>query len=240
MKHLLVLFLIFSSNISFSQVTTGSLIYELTEVDSSNHWLIQNMEMLIHFTPEEQVTIKKNIENDEVWKEYQYFDGLILTHFLEWPRIKTRTETDISTFEELGFDPDRMALAYNITIDKSDTKEILGFTCYKTTIVIDMNNFEEGAGPPTPLPPGVEPWHIIAYVTEDIELLDFNLQQFRGIKYSGTPLMWTMRGFSTIPHTIRATSFEEKIDYSVFEYPDNIFDTEDPTHSYTIIGRFGF
>ena len=88
------------------------------------------------------------------------------------------------------------------------------------------------------MPPGVGEWTIVAYITEDIQLRDFNLQQFRGLNYSGTPLMWTFTS-RNVSYTMRANYFSEKIDYSVFEYPDDDYELVDRTVGSTL-GTFNF
>lgn len=241
MKYLNTLFILFLAFGLTAQITTGSLTMEITDVSSTMpgseemNEMMKGSAMTMHFTPEKQVTlINMNMGGMEM-KMRQYFEGKEMIQFMDMMGQKIKFKMDMSNLEALGINSDMMAEAYKVTYDKSDTKMILGYKCYRAETKVDVSKLSGD----NELPAGIEDMKMISYITEDIKMNHFNFQQFKGLQFPGTPLMMEMdMGMMTMTYV--ATDFSKDVDPSLFEYPEGDYQEMDPSMLQNMGGGFGF
>ena len=87
-----------------------------------------------------------------------------------------------------------------IKYDKSDTKTIVGYECYKMTVVVD----------------GDSEMNITGYITEDLSFQAPVMQGVDMTQFAGFPLEYTMEG-GPMQMTITTKDFLKTVEESVFE-----------------------
>ncbi len=230
MKYLNTLFILFLAFGLTAQITTGSLTMEITDVSSTMPGgeqmaeMMKGSEMSMHFTPDKQLTVNNMKMMGMDMKTLTFIDGKESTTFMDMMGQKMKITMDISDLSDFGLDGDDLLGLYEIEYDKSDTKEILGYTCYKADITMDMSSFSNGA----PMPEGMENTNMVAYLTDDIKMSNFNMKEFKGLQFKGTPLMMII-DMGVMTMTYEATSFNKDVDPAIFNHPEGEYKEMDPS-----------
>ena len=207
-----------------SQLTSGSITMGITDfgmpgadeegMGDQLGGMMKNMTMTIHFSPDKQVT---DINMMGMMNMRQHFSDGVMTQYMDMmgQKIKMVIPTGTEAFKELGLSQDEIADAYNIEYDKSATKKIAGYDCYQATITMDLSKFDTTGD----IPAGMSNMDMTMYVTDDIKMDNFNLQQLPGVKLDGTPLSMTI-DMGMMKMTYEATDIQTSVDPSVFEAPE--------------------
>ena len=132
--------------------------------------------------------VKITVLNDKADGMNMLFDAMGQKIWVEQSAEEIRLER--SSAEEM-----------DITYDKSDTKEIAGFSCYKMTAVIEGDNGD---------------MTVQAYITEDIEIDAQIMQGVDMTQFAGFPLEYTFKG-GPMTMTITTKEFKKSVDPSVFD-----------------------
>ncbi len=196
--------LTFTTNINAQSLKSGKIVQELTEIKADDPTIGMQLEMMKGSTNTTFFT------NDKVLTQVDMMGGMM--------QMKTLTNTadktgyllfDLSmlglknkvniTADDVVNNKENMA-DVTVTYDKSDTKEILGYTCHKATIS-------------SPAMQGAE---MTAYVTDQIEITADIIQGISGDQIEGFPLEYSIgaQGMKMVYTTIE---INDKIDASVFD-----------------------
>lgn len=229
MKYLNTVFILFLAFGLTAQITTGSLVMEITDVRSTmpgGEQMVEMMkgsEMSMHFTPEKQVTVMtmKMMGMDMITRNY--LEGNMNTSYMDMMGQKIKTSVDMEDTTHNGIELDKLAEAFKVTYDKSDTKEILGHSCYKAEIIMDMSAFANS----TSMQEGMEKTKMTAYLTDDIKMYNFEMKEFKGLEFQGTPLFMSIDA-GLMKMTYEATSFSKDVDPSIFVHPKGDYKEMDP------------
>jgi len=207
-----------------AQATTGSISMGITDFEMPGmegdmggqmKSMMSSMEMTMHFKPGHQVT---DINMMGMMNMKQYYHNDIMTQYMDMMgqkiMIKTPVNQQLEQMKELGIDIENLEEMYKITYDKTTIKTIMGYDCYKATINMDLEMMSQGQK----MPEGMKDMEMIMYITEDIKMESFNLQNIPGLKMKGTPLSFTI-DMGMMKMTYEATNFNKNPDPSVFEKP---------------------
>ncbi|MFT6811257.1 MAG: hypothetical protein ACJA01_004505 [Saprospiraceae bacterium] len=218
-KYCFIILIAFVTVIN-AQITTGSLVLEIAdasmEKEEGAHFggMMKGMTMTMHFTPEKQMTdIRMNMMGMDMSIK-QFHDNGTMTQFMDMMGQKIKVVSGMEALQKSGADMEALQEAYSVSYDKSDTKIILGYKCHRANITMEMKSVLGEAE----MPDGMQNMSLIAYVTEDIKINQFSLEQFKGLHLDGTPLLMIMN-MGMMRMTYTAISFDKDIDPKVFEYP---------------------
>jgi hypothetical protein len=109
---------------------------------------------------------------------------------------KTWVESGV---EERSEEQKQVANSSKITYDKTDTKEILGYKCYKVAVTN----------------PEMEGTTVTGYVTEDIKTKANIIQGFQSLEFSGFTMEYTLSN-PQFSMTMTAVQVREKVDDGIF------------------------
>jgi len=223
LPFIITLSLLFFTGILFSQLTSGVITMSITDVHMPEmegqeqmdgvSSMLKDMSMIIYFKPGEQVT-KMNMMG--MMDMSMYFKDGQMTQYMDMmgQKIKVITPVEEDMMIKLGVDKAQIEDMYDITYDKSSTVDILGYKCYKAIVKMDMDAMAQGEE----LPEQIKKLDMEWYITEDIKMENFNMQQMPGLKLAGTPLRMSLdMGMMTM--TYEATNIEKTVDDSAFEEP---------------------
>lgn len=233
MRNILFVFGLLGLFTSVSQaqktVDTGQITMEITAVDSEDASVkeqmgmmkgsktilaFNNMHSMLTMNMMEGLISMKTITTLSSGDSKMYMDAMGMKYLVPM----SKTEKDKMIMEQGGDDFDK----FNIEYDKSDKKEIAGYTCYKATVI------SKDAGP-----------QITAYITEDIKADPKLLQGFEKFELNGFPLEYSM-GDGTASMTFTATSFDTDIDKSVFDIDESEYQTMSLDEFTKMGGGIGF
>lgn len=229
---LLSLFLFISSfsiRSASAQMEQGTIMIELTEVGSDNAQMAAQLEMLkgselnIHFTKEKSLVSTvmlggmsvTNKLTDTKSGQSQTFMDMMGNKFLIEDDGKKPTDPEIAEAMK----------GMKIEYDKNETKEILGYECYKATIT----GFEQGV-------------KMDLYVTPDLKVNSDMINGLEGVELEGFPLEFTM-DVSSMNMTYVAQSISKEVDTSVFEIDEEGYQKmtlEEFTEKMGSMGGMGF
>ena len=180
----------------------GTITLEIAEVSSDDAQVAQFAEMMkgtlteVHYKGELSV-VKMNmmggmVQTNLYTKESGEIDMLIDAMGQKmWVNMPT---TDIAKQKA-------QAPEMEITYDKSDTKTIAGYECYKMNVVVD----------------GDEEMEISGYITEELNIEAPVMQNVDMSQFAGFPLEYTVSG-GPMNMTIVTKDFSDEVDDSVFEF----------------------
>lgn len=228
MKNNLTLLVLFLSICVQAQITTGSLEMKFEDIKMKNlessdenaqaqmGAIFEQMKMTMYFKPELAVT-KMNMMG--MMDMTIFVEGGTQTQYMDMMGQKMKIVTDqTKQLSSLGIKKEDLKNLYKTTTDKNDTKEILGFTCYKTTVTMDMSNLPNTSGDLAQMPPEMKKVEMTFYVTDDIKIDNYMYQQMPGFTMTGAPLEMNF-DMGLIQMVMRASSFSKEIDESVFDIP---------------------
>ncbi len=220
---LIVIYLLFFSIPLISQITSGTITMSIvdiktSEVDTTDEIkgiseMLKNTDMTIYFNPKEKMTELNTLGTTDI-KIFYKNNRMIQYIDMMGQKIKMITSPlpDSQSTSEGSDEEDKET--YEIRYDRNDTRKILGYPCYKASIItkVDLTSTETDLTDPTT---DIE---LIWYITEGIEMNDFGVYRMPGLKVNGTPLRMDINiGMLTL--TYEATSVSEIVDDSKFEEP---------------------
>lgn len=198
-------FMLFFLNINTAQdIKKGMIVQELTDVQSDDEMMAAQLGMMkgstntIHFNADKvlvSVDMMGGMMKMQTLTNQADKTGVML---MDMSIMGLKTAVDIS--DEDVEKSQENAGDINITYDKSDTKEILGYTCYKATIT---NPAMQGA-------------EFTAYVTDEITIVADVIQGISGDQLKAFPLEYSIggQGMKMVYTTIK---IERDIDDAVFD-----------------------
>ncbi|MBC7886205.1 MAG: hypothetical protein H7X99_12065 [Saprospiraceae bacterium] len=183
----------------------GNVKMELTNVNSDDPQMAMNLEMMkgsrtdLYFKADKYVTymdmmggmVKMKIYVEQVKEEMNmFFDMMGQKMWIE------------STFDKAqSAQQKEISAKSNIVYDKADTKDILGYKCYKMTVTN----------------PEMEGVTVNGYVTEDIKTKANLIQGFQSLEFAGYPMEFTI-GNPQFSMTMTAIEINDKVDDAKFVY----------------------
>lgn len=183
------------------QSDQGTITMEITEISSDNAQMAQVAEMMkgtqtkVYFKGDKSVTqmdmmggmVKMNMYTQVEGEFDMLMDAMGQKFWVNMPK------TEIAQMKA-------KAPEMEITYDKSDTKTIAGYECYKMNVLVD----------------GDSEMNITGYITEDLSFQAPVMQGVDMTQFAGFPLEYTMEG-GPMQMTITTKEFLETVDESVFE-----------------------
>ncbi|HMR86589.1 MAG TPA: hypothetical protein PKD51_00465 [Saprospiraceae bacterium] len=205
---ILVTVLLVSSNFILNAqkvLEQGTVKMEITEVKSEDPQMAMGLEMMkgsqteLHFKAEQHATymnmmggmmeMKVFVENVEK-KMNMLFDVMGQKMWIE------------STLEESQTPQQKeIASKSKIDYDKNDTKEILGYKCYKMTVTN----------------PEMEGTTLTGYVTEQVKTKANMIQGFQSLEFAGYPMEFTV-GNPQFSMTMTAVDVKDTVDETKLKY----------------------
>jgi hypothetical protein len=216
--------LLLFSGILLSQITSGVVTMSITEINMqgiedqeekegvSN--MLKDMNMVIYFRPGEQVT-EMNMMGMVDMKMY-FKDGQMIQYMdMMGQKIKVISPIEnADMLNKIGAVEEKFKGNYSVSYDKTSSTNILGFQCYKATVKLDLEAMTNGEE----IPKQIQKMDMEWYVTEEIKIDNFNIQQMPGLKLKGMPLRLTL-DMGSMTMTYEATNIEPKVDDSAFAEP---------------------
>jgi hypothetical protein len=183
----------------------GTVKMEITEVKSEDPQMAMSLEMMkgsqteLHFKAEKHATymnmmggmmeMKVFVENVEK-KMNMLFDVMGQKMWIE----STLEESQTAQQKEI-------ASKSKIDYDKNDTKEILGYKCYKMTVTN----------------PEMEGTTLTGYVTEQVKTKANMIQGFQSLEFAGYPMEFTV-GNPQFSMTMTAVDVKDTVDETKLKY----------------------
>ena len=179
----LVTVLLLAINISTAQkqITQGYVKMEITDVTTDNEQLAMQLEMMKGSLTEIYFDQNTSLTSSDM------MGGMI--------KMKTFTDREKDNFDltfdmmgqkmwineklsSMGSDPKKVALenSTKVTVDKNNTKTILGYKCYEFTVTS----------------PELEGISVKGYLTEDIKAVKGLLQNFPSLELAGFPIEYSL------------------------------------------------
>lgn len=222
---LLSLCFLIGSQFANAQISSGSITMGVTEFDMPSaegqegmdqmKGMMEDMGMTIHFKPGHQVTEVNAMGMINI--KMHYVDN-VMTQYMDMmgQKIKVVSPMGENAFAHLGLDAEAMKDMYRVNYDKSATKEILGYNCYKATIKMNLEALSPKAGD---IPDEIKNMEMDMYVTNEIDMEQISLQNIPGLQLEGAPLQMDLNmGMMTM--TYEATNIDTDPDDSLFEVPE--------------------
>ena len=228
LNYFLAVFLFFALNLQ-AQITTGALEMKFEDFEMNipeeqddvsqeqMAGIFEQMKMTIYFKPEMAV-MKMNMMGMMDMSIF-YKDG-IQTQYMDMMGQKMKIVSNTSEqLDELGISKEKLKDLYKVNRDKMDTKQILDFTCHKTTVRVDLARLSEKlTKQDTPMPEEMKNVEMTFYVTEELQMDGYSYQQLPGFEMKGVPLEMAF-DMGPMKMVMKATSFTKNIDASVFNPP---------------------
>lgn len=205
---ILTCLILFSINqIALSQKTleSGTIIMELTEVNSDDKQMAAQLEMLkgsetnFHFSDEKSLVMTSMMGGMMEINKITNKDGSSELFFNAMGN-KMLIESTAEEVSKLAEDQKEKVEDVEVTYDKEDTKEILGYNCYKAKIV---------GGEEMPMT-----FHM--YLTNDLNVSSKLIQGLDAFDLEGFPLEYVI-DMGKMSMTYSTQEIKEELDKSVFE-----------------------
>ena len=209
-----VLLMLVISMSAFAQgtMTEGYIKMEVTDVSSNNEEATAGLEMLKgsetnYYFNKDQSLVKTSVMGGMVENSSLMDHKTKKTKmFFNMMGQKSLVETSEDEMKALQGGQDEAMKTMKVDYDKSDTKDILGYKCYKATISNpEMGSSEE-------LPAG---FSFVCYISEDIKADASMIKGLDGFNLDGFPLEFIIdMGMMKMVYT--TTEIEKEVDASVF------------------------
>ena len=232
MKHKIVTGLLFVMSCAVTaQITSGTITMAITDfsmpqmeemgdMGGQMEEMMKSMTTSIHFKPGVQVT---DINMFGMMNMKQYYQDDVMTQYMDMMGQKIKIVTpadDVSSLKSMGLDPEIMKDLITVKYDKSDTKTILGYKCYKAEVHMDWNDLiTTDEDIPAEAIAVLENMNFVMYITEDIKMDQFRMQNMPTFDMTGTPLMWLM-DMGMMKITMEAIEFDKDVNPAVFDAPE--------------------
>lgn len=185
---------------------SGMIKMEITNVASEDESIAAGMEMLkgtetSYYFNKEKSLVKANMmggmmEMNTLVNNEDEFVTFTMNMMGQKMLVESTKEERDAQQAKAGEMPDMSD--FEITYDEEDTKEILGYNCFKANVVNEENDF-----------------NFIMYVTEDIKASNKMIQGLQELDIRGFPLEYMM-DMAQMQMTYTATEVSEKVSDDVF------------------------
>jgi len=214
---------------SFGQkmLNKGMIKMELTKVESDDPQMAMQLEMMkgslteVHFNENQYFTNMsmmggmveiKNHVNEKENKMNMLFDMMGQKMWIEsnLEEAQSKEQKDIAALSEIKY-------------DKSETKDILGYKCYKMTITN----------------PEMDGMAVSGFVTQDIKTKANLVQGFQSLKFEGYPMEFTI-GNPQFSMTMTAVEIKDTVDDKIFKLNTTGYTKMSMEEFQKNMGGFGF
>ncbi|NND04924.1 MAG: hypothetical protein HKN87_00970 [Saprospiraceae bacterium] len=134
---------------------------------------------------------------------YQDFDDQTMVNYMDMMGQKIKTSISSEELEKQKKASEEMMGDSKVVYDKSDTKEILGYTCHKASLETSAQGNKLS---------------MTFYVTDDIQVPQAFIQNVNHINLKGTPLQWELDA-GQMQMTYEAKEISEKVADDFFAKP---------------------
>lgn len=212
--QLCLMMLLFSISL-MAQKEQGYIKYTLTEFNASDPQMAQVEQMMksttqeVYFKPEQQKTVINMMNGMMVIQMFidpknnmteQYMDAM-------GQKIKvTMSEDEVSQQKEMAEEVNKKL---QMETDKSSTKEILGYPCYKMKLTIPTDATATGS-------PEMK---LDMWITEKIQMKQMNFQNLQNININGTPMAYEI-DMGMMKMTFEAQDFNDNVSDADFSKPE--------------------
>jgi hypothetical protein len=190
------------------ELTQGMVKMEVTEVNSDNPQIAAQMEMFKGTQTEYYFSDEKSLVNANMMGGMMKMQTLTnnadehVTMLFEAMGQKMMIESTKEERAEMEAGQSEMADAADIIYDKNDTKEILGYKCYKATVKMDAD-------------PNMQ-MEFSMYITPELKASNKMIQGLQAYELEGFPLELVLNT-DQMSLTTSAVDLKKEIDKSVFD-----------------------
>lgn len=233
MKNLnlgLVLAFVCITNLSIAQITTGSVEYKFQDVEMNipegedaagmdqMKQLFDQMTMVYYFKPGKQVMKMSMMGMMDIT---QIFENGGQIQYMDMMGQKMKIVTDAEALKKMGIEKDKIKDMMKVTYDENDTKDILGYHCYRADMDMDMSKIAEMTGEEVgeDVMDEVGEMTMSFYITEEIDMGEVNMQQIQGLEMKGAPLEMVMSMGEMMTMKFVAVNIDKQVDPANFNAP---------------------
>lgn len=223
MKYISTLLFVLASLVASAQITTGAITYDIEMGELEGEMaaaaaFMQDMKMTISFKPGMSVT---EMDMMGFIKTKTFQEGTSTTQYMDMMGQKIKIVSDLEDVQEMmGAEGEelmkKMEDIYKKSEVKGATKEILGYTCQK--VEIDMN-IADMIPDGEEVPEEVGDMKMVLYTTDQIKMDNVELQMMKNLKFEGAPLQMVM-DMGMMKMTMTATNVSKEVDPSVWNAPE--------------------
>lgn len=218
MKNIIIFLGVFSLSFLISHegtaqkiVNKGYLKMEITDVKFSQSEADQIAGAMkgsvqeIYFTPQMQKIVIDMMGGMVKMQTYQDFESDTYENYMDMMGQKMKMVIGKKELEEKRQEMETLGSETKVTYDKSDTKTIIGYKCYKAVVTI-------------PTDEGMD-FSLEMYMTDKIKVPQISVQDLEYLSLEGTPLELNMdMGMMSLTYT--AVMFSEEFNKDVFQKPE--------------------
>jgi len=219
-----------------TQITTGSITYSMEMEGGEGQMaqaldMLKDMNMVVSFNPDMTVT---EVDMMGMIQMKTITEGTTSTQYMDMMGQKIKMVHSQEELKEmLGVEEgeelmDKMDELYKFHPVTGDTKELLGYTCKRTDITMDLEAMvPEGKSSPE-ITDVMKEMTITAYLTEEIQVSNFDFMMAKNLQFKGAPLLMTI-DMGVMKMTMRAIDFNKEVAPSVFQAPEGEYTEMDPS-----------
>lgn len=205
---ILVTVLLVSSNFILNAqkvLEQGTVKMEITEVKSEDPQMAMGLEMMkgsqteLHFKAEKHATYMNMMGGMMEMKVFVESSKNQMNMLFDMMGKKAWIESKLD--ESQSVRDKEIASKSNIEYDKNNTKEILGYKCYKMTVTN----------------PEMEGTTLTGYVTEQVKTKANMIQGFQSLEFAGYPMEFTVSN-PVLSMTMTAVEIKDTVDESKFNF----------------------
>ncbi len=193
-----------------TDLSKGHIKQEITDVASDDDQVAMQLEMMKGSTTNYHFNDAKNLMSMSMMggmvevKTLYTVEGEKIDLYFNAMGQKMLVQSNKAEMEAEAGDQAEALKNMQVTLDKEDKKEILGYSCYKATIA---------------MPDGEKGMSMTAYISEDVKADPRLIQNLQYVELPGFPLELTV---NMGPMTMTTTTVEisDKLDDSVFNISD--------------------
>ena len=136
---------------------------------------------------------------------YQDFQNETYENYMDMMGQKIKMIIGMEELKEKRQEMETLSSESKVTYDKSDTKTIIGYKCYKAIVAIPTGDGTD--------------FNLEMYVTDKIKVPQISVQDLEYLNLEGTPLELIMdMGMMSLTYT--AISFSEDFNMDIFKKPE--------------------
>jgi len=159
----------------------------------------------IYFTPKMQKIVIDMMGGMVKMQTYQDFQNETYENYMDMMGQKIKMIIGMEELKEKRQEMETLSSESKVTYDKSDTKTIIGYKCYKAIVAIPTGDGTD--------------FNLEMYVTDKIKVPQISVQDLEYLNLEGTPLELIMdMGMMSLTYT--AISFSEDFNMDIFKKPE--------------------
>ena len=219
LQFCLLLAFLYSNHIT-AQISSGSMTMKITdfemtsakskEVSDQMAGFFNDMSLQTQFRPGEYVT-SMSLMGMEM---NMFYKDKMMEQYMDLMGQKMLIKINLDEINRWGFDIEQLKEIYQVSYDKTDTKEFFGLTCYRTDITIDITKMARG----NDIPEEMQQMSMVAYITDEVHLDQYHFREFQGLELNGFPFYMKMNT-SIMNLTYEVTEFTKSINEEAFKRP---------------------